>query len=189
MRKFFLICCIGIIFCLSACVSKNDYELLSQEVISLQNDYNQLKEEYSSLSSSLSETQIELSALKLDVENSSVEQQAKNSNYDEIYELYSAATSIPDIVYTTTGSENGMAGCGWLLEGDITEIKSLSGIEYIVVENDGGKFAVIEISSYTLFPEDWKVGDHILIHIEYVGFAEALNLPAGYFTGFYILNR
>jgi hypothetical protein len=130
-----------------------------------------------------------LSALKQDTENFLTVQQEKNSNYDEVFELYSAATSIPDIVYTTAGSENGMAGCGWLLEGNISEIKSLSGIEYIVVENDGGKFAVIEISSYTLFPEDWKVGDHILIHIEYVGFAEALNLPAGYYTGFYILKR
>ena len=182
MKKIVICVCIAMLFLLTACVSQNDYDLLKEKVATLENEYQQLSKDYSTLS----EEQAELDSA---LTNFSLEQQEKNMDYDAMWSTFSEFTAIPEEAYITYGSENGLSGCGWLLEGDITEISTYKNLQYIVVENDIGDFAVGEIPLYMVWPIDWQVGDHIFINVIYSGYSDAIDLPVGYYNGFYVSSR
>jgi outer membrane murein-binding lipoprotein Lpp len=182
MKKFVICVCIAMSFLLTACVSQSDYDLIEEKVAMLESEYQQLSKDYSSLS----EEQAELDSALTDF---SLEQQEKNLDYDAMWNAFLEVTAIPEEAYTTYGSENGLSGCGWLLEGDITEISTYNSLQYIVVENDVGDFAVGEIPLYMMFPVDWQAGDHILVNIVYSGYSDAIDLPVGYYNGFYVSSR
>ncbi len=183
MKKlvYVLVSVLAFLLFLSGCVAKSDYEVLVEKVSSLEQNYSTLEEDYKTLSTQYSD-------LKSEYDEFVSAQTERNAEYDTVSSLYSKATGIPDEVYSSPASENGMASCGWLIEGDITQITSYSGWRYIVVNTEKGEFAIGEMALYAPFPEDWAVGDNICVNFEYYGYSEALDLPMGVFTGFYIMT-
>ena len=115
---------------------------------------------------------------------------------------------IPEITYTTKGSENGLAGNVYYIEGEVVRYESLeidnnSSMNLFVIKNDLGEFIVGDFVSYMLdygqkehysnsvikviqeatANEDCqfpKIGQQVKVYCIYQGFSEYFELPIAY---------
>lgn len=104
--------------------------------------------------------------------------------------LSEAVTTIPDILFTTTAEENGLAGTVYLITADIIETKQASGLDMVIAEYEGQQFAVVDYMSYAAVIDDVflqtdpaadyslpPVNSSVDMYLTYRGFSGTLQLP------------
>ena len=102
--------------------------------------------------------------------------------------------TMPDTIYTTPASENGLAGKLYQITGTVDRIKKRFGHDdCYIIETEGGDVSVMtgieevttngfickrlyedKFDSYYKMPE---IGEYVTIYAEYIGFSDILDLP------------
>ena len=105
--------------------------------------------------------------------------------------------NVPDIIYTTLGSENGLGGTFMYFRGIVQSFETVGGFENAIIQTDIGEivlFLPIEIFDFAVegglmySPTDLdllEVGEEFGFFFMYEGFSEVLDMPAGIFVGLY----
>ncbi len=116
---------------------------------------------------------------------------------------YNYAQEVPDLVYNTLGSENGLAGTIYTVEGTVTEIVSLAAagvdMEYAKVETDRGMVLILnsfhgiyketvarygektasnmysDNPNYYVFP---PIGERVQFLVVYSGYSQKEDMPS-----------
>ncbi len=115
------------------------------------------------------------------------------------YDFSKYRKNIPDAIYTTPASENGLAGKLYQITGTVEKIKKRSGYDCYIIETEDGDVSVMtgieavttndliykrlyskQFDSYYQMPE---VGEYVTIYAEYMGFSDTLDLPAFKYGG------
>ncbi len=110
----------------------------------------------------------------------------------------------PEIIYTTSASENGLEGELYKIEGEVTESETTEDEEGVsigsfTVKTDIGEVSVIDpslllsesgveyggfadeiLQKYFAIPED---GEKVCVYVEYLGYSDVLQAPACYYGG------
>lgn len=98
---------------------------------------------------------------------------ATTTNYDG-YRL------APDIIYTTTGEQNGLADVYMYADGTVSEMGVIEGFETCTLKTDKGSILIMRMPLMQGW-ERLKVGETVRICFQYLGYSNVAQLPTGAF--------
>lgn len=113
-----------------------------------------------------------------------------------------AQTVLPEKIYSTPASENGLDGIVYIIKGVITDSEEMDGATYFVIKTDDGNVAVCDMLDYDIeevesvdtdslreyFPLP-SVGESVIIAAEYIGFSDRIDLAMFVYGGSEYLSK
>lgn len=115
--------------------------------------------------------------------------------------INNANTNIPDIIYSTTGAENGLAGTMYAIVGTVDHIYKQGEITNYIIKTDVGELAVMdayatmsylpeELDGYTVDAQKFaryfpalQIGEYVKVYAEYRGFSDVIKMPVFLYGG------
>ena len=103
-------------------------------------------------------------------------------DYDEVVFYHT-----PDIIYTTTGSENGLGGTFMYIQGAVKSFETQGDNELVIIQSSSG---IIGLTLHReLFVAEYieldllEIGEYFDVFFMYMGMSSVLEMPVGMFVG------